>query len=1031
MAKMIRTWALGAGLLLCVLSSLLAEPPRNRFRVDVWSADEGRFLPQDTVISLTQSRDGYLWLGTVKGLVRFDGLGRTTASAAGMPFPVYDDSNTPGLNSSPVVRLFEDSHTNLWIGNENAGVVLVRPGKVINTGIGRGTREGRLSAICEDAAGSVWLFTADGQLCRYRNGRVDVLNVSAEQPSNCRALMVDDTGLLWVGTDTRLWAVAPGASASLGRLPVVREFSLQKLDFLLASGRQGYWRLADGRIQKWRGSQLLQEIVYPWDQFKAPISAACEDAQGNLIVGTAGAGDGIYWFDAEGHYEHLTKAQGLSHNTVTSLCLDREGDLWVGTDIGLNRVKHQIFDVREESREWAIKSICPDAQGGLWLGSFGQGVRYLAHGTNQWFTAAQGLIDPNIVAVFVDDRQQVWAGAAIGGLYQLVDGVFRRPPETENLRGVSAFFQDHRHRLWVGTQNGLACYDGQTWQLLTTRTGLSGNIIRSIAEDREGNLWVGTEGHGLNELREGKLDGPCLWFGKTNGLPSDTVYALYADPQGSLWVGTSGGLARHSAGQWTSFSRAIGLANRSIGYLLEDARGNLWMGSSAGLLRAPKSALNDLAADRATAVPIQTFGKPEGLPTRACTQGAQPAACRDQQGQLWFPTVKGLVTVDPALITLNTNEPPVIIESVAVDGQPQGTNSLRSLPLESVTLPPGKETLDIDFTSLNLSAPDKGLFRYKLEEHERLWNDVQATTRSVRYSKLPPKQYRFRVIACNEDGIWNQAGSSLLVTVLPPFWQEWWFLTLVTLALLGLIVGSVHYVSTQKLQRQLVTLRQQEALEKERARIARDLHDQLGANLTQVALLGEMAESDKDLPHEVEGYAQQICQTARDTTRALDEIVWTVNPSNDTLDGLINYVCKYAQEYLALAGLRYRIEVPPQLPGIPITPELRHNVFLASKEAVNNVVKHAQATSAWLRLELEPSQFTLEIEDDGRGLAAGDEAKGRNGLRNMRRRMEDVGGRFEARPGNGCGTCIRLTAPIPPASAKPASGIPAPPAQAI
>jgi signal transduction histidine kinase len=248
--------------------------------------------------------------------------------------------------------------------------------------------------------------------------------------------------------------------------------------------------------------------------------------------------------------------------------------------------------------------------------------------------------------------------------------------------------------------------------------------------------------------------------------------------------------------------------------------------------------------------------------------------------------------------------------------------------------------------------------------------------------------------------------------ILPPFWRTWWFLSASALLLLSMIIGSVHYVSTQKLQRQLALLRQQEALEIERSRIARDLHDQLGANLTQVALLGEMAEADKNLPEEIEAHARQISQTARETTRALDEIVWTVNPSNDTLDGLINYVCKYAQEYLAIAGLRYRLEVPPQLPPLPISPELRHNVFLAAKEAVNNVVKHSQASSAWIRLQLHSDRFVLEIEDDGRGLPESATAKGRNGLRNMRKRMADVGGHFEVSPRDGGGTSVRLIAPL-------------------
>ena len=223
----------------------------------------------------------------------------------------------------------------------------------------------------------------------------------------------------------------------------------------------------------------------------------------------------------------------------------------------------------------------------------------------------------------------------------------------------------------------------------------------------------------------------------------------------------------------------------------------------------------------------------------------------------------------------------------------------------------------------------------------------------------------------------------------------------------------VRYLSTQKLRRQLQLHEHQEALERERSRIARDLHDQLGANLTQVALLGEMAEADKDSPGEVASHAQQNSQTARETTRSLDEIVWAANPSNDSLEGLINYACKYAQEYLALAGVRYRAEVPAQLPAVAIPPEVRHNVFLAFKEAVNNIVKHAQASEAWIRLRLEPDRFILSIEDNGRGPQGleAPAARTRNGLRNMRKRLNDIHGEFAIGPGPGGGTAVRLTVP--------------------
>jgi len=319
--------------------------------------------------------------------------------------------------------------------------------------------------------------------------------------------------------------------------------------------------------------------------------------------------------------------------------------------------------------------------------------------------------------------------------------------------------------------------------------------------------------------------------------------------------------------------------------------------------------------------------------------------------------------------------------------------------------------LEIQYTSPNLAAPDRAQFKDRLEGHETGWVDA-GRDRVARYPNLPPGHYLFHVTACNEDGVWNEAGSTLAIIVPTPFWQTGWFLGTGALLLLGIIVAVVHYLSTQKLQRQLEGLRRQEALEQERARIARDIHDQLGANLTQVSLLGEMIESDKGSPEEIGGHAQQICQTARDTTRALDEIVWTVNPSNDTLDSLVNYTCKYAQDYLAVAGLRYRLDVPPQLPHTTVPPEVRHNVFLAFKEAMNNVVKHAQATEVWVRLRLEPFRFTLEIEDNGRGPAGMDEKKNRNGLRNMRKRMEDIGGGFTIAPGAGGGALVRLTVPI-------------------
>ncbi len=574
---------------------------------------------------------------------------------------------------------------------------------------------------------------------------------------------------------------------------------------------------------------------------------------------------------------------------------------------------------------------------------------------------------------------------------------------------IFALFEDHNGWLWAGTQNGLGCWNGQGWKLFPTRDGLSENIVRAIAEDAAGNLWVGTENSGLNYFHDGKF----TTYQKTRGgLPGNGIACLYMDKEGVLWVGTSGhGLARFFNGQWTSYSTDNGLASDSLSYLIEDAAGNLWIGSNTGLMRVQKKSLNDFASGAANTIVCRTFVETDGLPTRECTGGSQPAACRLSDGSLWFPTTKGLGVVNPASLKPNLQAPIIRIESVLVNGA-RKTSRLSSAWPQAVTIPPGHNQLELDFTALNFSAPAAVRFKYRLEGRETVWTTDAGDVRVAHYNEVPPGNYRFRVIAYNEDGIGDETGSVLEITVQPQFWQTRWFLAVVTLIVLALVVAVVRFVSTQKLHREVQLFKQSEALEKERSRIARDLHDQLGANLTQVALLGELAEADKHLPGEIESYAQQIYHTARETTRALDEIVWAANPSNDTLEGLANYACKYAQDYFALAGLRYRVDVPAQLPAVTIPPDIRHNAFLAFKEAVNNVVKHAQAGEAWIRLRLQPDRFILEVEDNGRGVGDLNAAKTRNGLKNMRKRMEDVHGEFAIQAGTNGGTIVRLTIPL-------------------
>lgn len=996
-----------AGLLLCVVAADLraasspATQPSPHYTINVWENDDG--LPQNSVLSMTQSREGYLWLGTVKGLARFDGL----------RFTLLEETEMPELNSSPIVSLFGDSQNRLWIGTDGAGAALVQDGHVTRLLAGQGGAERKLVGACEDAKGAVWLYTANGELWRYDRGGCSTFVVEQGRPSRHRSIIAELGGPVWVGTDAGVSAIGAISDSGSIALPVETNLPVRQLDFLLASPRGGYWRLADGRVQKWSQSRLVRDCgTYPWKTIL--VTAACEDRDGNLVVGTRGAG--VYWFDAEGRVTSLStnhgfNNQGLSYSFISSLLVDREGILWVGTDGGgLNRVKRRFFEVFEESRGSVVQSVSQDAEGGLWIGYNAGFINHWTNGAGERFPP---LLNASVRSVLADQNQRVWVGTWGAGLFQFqTDRFFRAPGSEEMNPVVLALHQDGRGRLWVGTQGGLARYDEKGWEFFTQQHGLSTNEISAIADAPDGSIWIGTRGGGLNRFLDGRF---TVFRKQPGGLPSDDVSSLWVDADGVVWIGTSGsGLARLVGGAWTHYTTREGLTSNSIGYLLEDEQGYLWIGSNAGLMRVKKKALNDFAQHLIPMVPCRAYDKADGLPTRECTVGSQPGAWRARDGRLWFSTIKGLVSVNPAQLQSNTNPPPVLIESVRVEGQPVHPQRASPGGPETITLPAsGHPRLEFFYTSLNLAAPDRARFRYRLENHDADWFEAGGI-RVATYSKLQPGEYRFQVTACNEDGVWNEAGSAVTVIVEPPFWRRWWFLSGSTLVLLGIIIGTVHFISTQKLQRQVERLKQAEALEKERARIARDIHDQLGASLTQVALLGEMVEGDKNSPEDVADHARQICQTARDTSHALDEIVWTVNPSNDTLEGLINYVCKYAQEYLGVAGLHYRLEVPPQLPTAAITPEVRHNLFLAAKESVTNVVRHAQATSVWIRLKVDPASFTLEIIDDGRGPAGMDEkrAQSRNGLRNMRKRMEDIGGTFSIGPALECGTMVRLTAPL-------------------
>jgi ligand-binding sensor domain-containing protein/signal transduction histidine kinase len=929
---------------------ILGHPARadSPFVVDAWSTADG--LPQSSVIAITQTRDGYLWLGTLNGLVRFDGDSMT-------PFNV---NNTPGLPDNVIVFLYEDSRTNLWVGTHNGALGRLQDGVLKNV-FSMGGANGKITAAFEDAEHALWFATDGADDFCWRDG---VLERVADLPWAFRSAL----------SDLALHASYRAADGSL-------------------------WTFKNRRLQQWRGDHLGKDFSTPWGD--AVVTAICADEAGHLVVGTRGSG--VFWLDNSGGFQHLTKNDGLSEDYVLSLCFDSAGDLWVGTDGGgLDRVKRKIFSTPAELGGGVALSAAEDAQSGLWASFNLRGLTYWLTNSVRRFTIGQ---ESKAGPVLVDQQGRVWAGTSGEGLFQFVDGHFISVPASSVIGPqIYALFLARDGRLWVGGRSGLASFDGKVWRTVSAADGLPPFPIRALAEDDQGGLWIGTGG-GLYHLSANRL--------VPVPAPVSDIACLLVDRDGALWVGTSAhGLACFRNGNWFRFTKADGLMD-DIGYLIEDGLGNFWIGSYEGLLRVPKHSLTDFATDHSRRISART------LLTRECSAGAQPAAIQARDGTLWFPTTEGFVSINPLALKPNTNPPPVVIESVAVDGVDLNTNRLSPGWSGSVRLTPANEQLDIHFASLDFSAP-KGVqfgarFRYRLQDQAQKerenWTDI-ATEHVAHFPKLQPGAYTFHVQACNEDGYWNETGASLAIVVEPPFWRKPGFLAAAAVSFIAVLAGTIYLISTAKLKRQLRAAQQKEMVEQERARIARDLHDQLGANLTQITLLGEMAETDKELPGEIEQHAQQICATARDTTRSLDEIVWAVNPSNDTLASLANYACKYAQDYFAMAGVSYRADLPSDLPPTPILPEVRHNVFLAFKEAVNNVVKHARATEAHVKLELVDREFVLSVSDNGRGIGDLSGKNLRNGLKNMRRRLADVHGRCEIVPGPHSGTVVRLTVPV-------------------
>lgn len=482
---------------------------------------------------------------------------------------------------------------------------------------------------------------------------------------------------------------------------------------------------------------------------------------------------------------------------------------------------------------------------------------------------------------------------------------------------------------------------------------------------------------------------------------------------------------------FASITRAQGLASDTVSGLAEDRLGNFWMHSSEGISRISRKALEDFFGGRASAVFSVSYGREDGLATRASTVGTQPRVCQDRDGRMWFATLKGVAVIDPASMPLNTYPPPVVLEEVRVngivqdpDGPQQGappqSSGAASAKLDQEgrrQFPPGSRGIEIHYTANTFVAPEKVRFRYRLEGVHSDWVDAGGRRQAV-FDQLAPGHYRFEVTACNNDGVWSEQGAVLAFAVLPFFWQTRAFKFALSATALLAVALLVRDLATRRLRRQLALAEQEAAVERERSRISQDMHDDLGARLTKLSVLGELAGRSLAQPGEAQAYLKNLSALARESAESLSELIWTVKPANDTLRSLANRLSQQTHDFLTETDLRCRFDFPEDLPDQPISAEVRQQMVFAVKEAINNVVKHARATELRLALLVERDFFSITISDNGQGFSSeAPVASGAgNGLPNLRQRLAKLGGRCEINGRFGQGTTVQLTVPLPSGS---------------
>jgi signal transduction histidine kinase/ligand-binding sensor domain-containing protein len=986
--------------LLCLvaLSFLLTQTVPAQYRFDNWTTDNG--LPQNGVRGIGQTPDGYLWVTTFDGLVRFDGA----------EFTVFDKNNSQGISSNRFAVLHIEKDGTVLAGTEDGFLTVYRNGKFRSFGRAEGLQTEAVWDFLVDTHGETFLATETGNY--YFRGDHFVSVPDANAPNQGRYYL-GPTGSLWLFGPNGVRQLTPDKRETIYpvKFDIEDHWRRMKLfedshGYLWTGDRSAVYRLKDGEIKKFNAAAGVppQTILRPW----------VEDSDGSIWFASAWEGRGAFRY-SNGKFENWDKSEGLAADTVDKFFKDREGTIWVvPTDRGLSRLQKQFVQSISTGGGLVYQEAYPIIQtskGDVYVGTTRGLSRRTPEGrfTDALVKNAAG-VTVSGTALWEDERGRLWVGSGGGDLFVLENGKPRTIKIGDNAT-VWTIQNDRAGNIWIGTDKGLLrCRDDQIVERFTTRDGLPSNDIKIIHQDRNGNLWLGTYG-GLAQMKSNGTGTRPTFLNYTikEGLASDRVRTIHEDEAGTLWIGTyDGGLSRFRDGHFFNYTIRNGLFNNGVFAILPDDRGQFWISCNRGVYRVNRQELEDVAAGRLPKINSVAYGKQDGMLSTECNGGRQPAGIKTKDGKLWFPTQDGVVIVNPREVTFNPQPPPVQIASVLVETRPLDFQN-------GIVLGAGDHSLDIKYTGISFIKTDQIRFRYLVEGLNETWTEV-GTVREVHFPSLPAGVYTFHVQAANSDGVWNTDGARLRIRVLAPFWRQGWFIALAVLAAFAIAFCLIRWRERELRRRQLAqqefSRRLLESQEDERKRIASEMHDSLGQYLLAIknwALFGLNSLQGENPARE---HLSEISETSSLALDEVREISHNLRPYQLERLGLTNAL-EYMLQHLKNVPIQFATEIE-NIDGL-LSKEGEINFYRIVQECVNNIIKHSEAKNGWLIIKPQGNFVDLVCRDDGQGFevsAAKNSPRSGLGMTGLAERARILGAEHRIESVPGIGTTIFVSAPV-------------------